>query len=124
MCVTDFEDALVGPGEFVGEVVFLIECLERGVAGNGIEAGGVVDFAKADGAEVEWAGVHFLEVVRAIEIAFMIDAVADAEEVPGFVDEDLGGAAEDEVWGFRGGGFSVEGRVVASEAEDADAGAE
>lgn len=108
----------------MGEVVFLIECLERGVAGEGIEAGGVVDFSEADGTEVERAGVHFLEVVRAVEIAFMIDAVADAEEVSGFVDEDLGGAAEDEVWGFRGGGFAVEGGVVAGEAEDADAGAE
>ncbi len=108
----------------MGEFVFLIECLERGVAGEGIEAGGVVDFTKADGAEVEGACVHFLEVVGAIEIAFVIDAVADAEEVSGFVDEDFGGAAEDEVWGFRCGGFAVEGGVVAGEAEDANAGAE
>jgi hypothetical protein len=107
LCVTEFEDALVGPGEFVGEVVFLIECLERGVAGNGIEAGGVVDFAKAEGAEVEWAGVHFLEVVRAIEIAFMIDAVADAEHVPNLMRHHLACTVQHQVFSLFWGTYFI-----------------
>ena len=70
---------------------------------------------------MKWPRVTFVQVVRSVHDAVVVDAVADAEHVSGLVDEHVAAAAQDELGDIFRRLAAEEGGIVAREAEHADA---
>lgn len=115
-----FLELAVGPAGVIFPFVGSIEFGELFVTRNGVELDVKEEFAQADGAKVLRAEVGFVEVVGAVHQAIEVDAVVQAEHVAGFVSKDFTAALQDDLAIIFVSFTAKKGRVVASEAVDAD----
>ena len=82
------------PFRFFIELIFHIERSESLISFQGIELHSALHLSEADRAKMHGGGIHFVEVIRPVHIALIVDAVTDAKHVPCFVSENFCGSSQ------------------------------
>jgi hypothetical protein len=108
--------SFLNPINFVPESRLSVEFQKTHISGDDIEPDAPLQLSQVYRAEMKWAGIGFLDVVRAVHQASVPNAVFNAEHMRGFVSQHLTAPAEHQFVHITGVFLAIECRVTAGEA--------